>query len=155
MSLHFSFTKLVNYKSSTFAAMKLPKHAVEWSASMAPPTHPVESVAVVTPVVSLHQHLSQAVGMMRLGAHGDHTPLDEGLHLRLANQTSARGGEFGFWLVEPEEWCHFCSRIFYTLLILKLWNHRRKKILLGQHRWQMFHFLQKDTQSHFWQGKPS
>lgn len=60
---------------------------------MAPPTHPVESVAVVTPVVSLHQHLSQAAGMMRLGAHGDHTPLDEALNLRLANQTSAKGRE--------------------------------------------------------------
>lgn len=48
-------------------------------------------MAVVAPVVSLHQHLGQAAGMMRLGAHGYHTPLDEALHVRLANQTPAEG----------------------------------------------------------------
>lgn len=49
-------------------------------------------MAVVAPVVPLHQHLGQAAGMMRLGAHCYHTPLDETLHLRLANQTPAGGG---------------------------------------------------------------
>lgn len=48
-------------------------------------------MAVVAPVVPLHQHLSQAAGVMLLGAHGYHTPLDEALHLRLGNQTSAEG----------------------------------------------------------------
>lgn len=52
-------------------------------------THPVESMTVVASVVPLHQHLRQAAGMKWLGAHGYHTPLDEALHLRLGNQTSA------------------------------------------------------------------
>lgn len=61
---------------------------------MVPLTHPVESMAVVSPVISLHQHLGQAASMMRLGAHRNHTPLDEALHFRLANQTSAEGKRF-------------------------------------------------------------
>lgn len=56
------------------------------------PTHPVQSVAVVPPVVALHQHLSQALGVMWLGAHSDHAALDEGLHLGLADQTPGAGG---------------------------------------------------------------
>lgn len=129
-----------------------PKRAVERSASMAPPTHPVESVAVVTPVVSLHQHLGQAAGMMRLGAHGDHTPLDEALHLCLVNQTSAKGrgggGGVGIWLVEPR----IVSFLFTYFTGFSVWSSeitckKKKKNLLGQHRCQMFHFLQKNTVS--------
>lgn len=153
MSPHFSFSKLVDYKSSTFAAIKLPKHAAEWAASMAPPTHPVESVAVVTPVVSLHQHLGQAAGMMRLGVHGDHTPLDEALHLRLANQTSAkrgwRVGGFGIWLAEPS----IVSFLFTYFTDFWLWNsHTQKENPLGRHRRQMFHFLQKTDSLIFGRG---
>lgn len=48
-------------------------------------THPVESMAVVSPVVSLHQHLGQAASMMWLGAHCYHAPLNEALHFGFAN----------------------------------------------------------------------
>lgn len=54
-------------------------------------THPVKSVAVVSPVVSLHQHLGQAASMMWLGAHCYHAPLNEALHFGFANQTPAEG----------------------------------------------------------------
>ena len=55
-----------------------------------PLTHPVQPVAVVPPVVSLHQHLGQAAGMIGLGAHRHHAPLDKTLHLGLRDQTSAQ-----------------------------------------------------------------
>lgn len=53
-------------------------------------THPVEAMAVVPPVVTLHQHLGQAAGVMRLRAHCNHTALHKTLHLRLRDQNSAR-----------------------------------------------------------------
>lgn len=55
-----------------------------------PLTHPVQPVAVMPPVVTLHQHLGQAAGMMGLGAHGYHAALDKALHLCLCDQTSAQ-----------------------------------------------------------------
>lgn len=64
--------------------------------TLRPLTHPVEPMAVVPPVVSLHQHLGQAAGVMRLRAHCYHTALHKALHLRLRDQTSAQeeGGQF-------------------------------------------------------------
>jgi len=58
-------------------------------------------MAVVTPAVSLHQHISKAAGVMWFGAHCCHTPLNEALHLYLADQTPVR-----WWLDKKYTYVH-------------------------------------------------
>lgn len=86
---HTQIIEFLLYQHNCSTAFKS-NMQINWKTSSGPLTHPVESMAVVAPVVPLYQHLSQAVGMMWLGAHCCHAPLDEALHLRLAYQTSAK-----------------------------------------------------------------
>lgn len=60
-------------------------------------------MAVVPPVVPLHQHLGQAAGVMRLGSHGYHAALNKALHLRLGDQTSAKEEGKEVWTVQDRK----------------------------------------------------
>jgi len=56
-------------------------------------THAVQPMAVMSPAVSLHQHLGQTVGVVGLGAHGHQASLYEAGHLGRRDQTPGTRGE--------------------------------------------------------------